>query len=180
VTAVVDDRVSNTAETRTSGLDLLLDYAFRLGGDRFRAEANANRVFRFDDKLTSASPWIHRLDTPFNPVRWRARAGLSWSHEALSAVAFLNYTGSYRDNRAAVIRPVHSFTTLDAGLALDGSATHLAWLRRLRVAFNVQNLLDARPPLLLPSPGSAAGIGYDPVNASGQGRIISVQLRGTW
>jgi hypothetical protein len=177
---VVDDRVSNTAETRTSGLDLLLDYAFRLGHDDFRAELNANRVFRFDDKLTSASPWIRRLNTPFNPVRWRARAGLSWRRGPVSAVTFLNYTAAYRDNRTSVVRPVHSFTTVDAGLALDGSATRLSWLKRLRLAFNVQNLLGAKPPLLLPSPGSTTGIGYDPVNASGRGRTLSLQLRATW
>jgi iron complex outermembrane recepter protein len=180
VVAVVDDRVANTAETRTSGLDLLLDYGFRLGRDEFRAELNANRVFRFDDKLTSASPWIRRLDTPFNPVRWRARGGLSWRRGPLSAVAFVNYTASYRDNRTLLIRPVHSFTTVDAGLALDGSATHLTWLKRLRLAFNVQNLFDAKPPLLLPSPGSSNGIGYDPVNASGRGRLASLQLRASW
>jgi len=180
VVAVVDDRVSNTAETRTSGLDLLLDYAFRLGRDDFRAELNANRVFRFDDKLTSASPWIRRLNTPFNPVRWRARAGLSWRRGAVSAVTFLNYTAAYRDNRTLVVRPVHSFTTVDAGLTLDGSATRLSWLKRLRLAFNVQNLLGAKPPLLLPSPGSTTGIGYDPVNASGRGRTLSLQLRATW
>lgn len=180
VVAVVDDRVSNTAETRTSGLDLLLGYGFRLGSDEFRAELNANRVFRFDDKLTSASPWIRRLNTPFNPVRWRARAGLSWRHGPVSAVSFLNYTASYRDNRTLVVRPVHSFTTVDASLALDGSATHLDWLKRLRLAFNVQNLFDAKPPHLVPGPGSSSDIGYDPVNASGRGRVLSLQLRGTW
>jgi outer membrane receptor protein involved in Fe transport len=180
VVAVVDDRVSNTAETRTSGLDLLLRYAFRLGSDELRAELNANRVFRFDDKLTTASPWIRRLNTPFNPVRWRARAGLSWGHGPVSLVSFVNYTGSYRDNRTLTVRPVHSFTTMDAGVAVDGSATRLAWLKRLRLALNVQNLFDAKPPLLLPDPGSSAGIGYDPVNASGRGRVLSLQLRGSW
>jgi outer membrane receptor protein involved in Fe transport len=180
VVAVVDDRVSNTAETRTSGLDVLLSYSFHLKRDDFRAELNANRVFRFDDKLTTVSPWIQRLDTPFNPVRWRARAGLSWRHGPVSTVAFLNYTGSYRDNRTLVTRPVRSFTTVDAGLALDGSAMQASWLKRLRLAFNVQNLFDASPPRLVPSPGSDAGIGYDPVNASGRGRLLSVQLRGSW
>jgi outer membrane receptor protein involved in Fe transport len=180
VVAVVDDRVSNTAETRTSGLDLLLGYGFRIGGDEVRAELNANRVFGFDDKLTSASPWIRRLDTPFNPVRWRARTGLSWRHGPVSAVTFLNYTAPYRDNRTLVVRPVHSFTTVDAGLALDGSATHETWQKRFRLAFNVQNLFDAKPPRLLPSPGSSSDTGYDPVNASGRGRVVSLQLRGTW
>lgn len=180
VVAVVDDRTANTAETRTSGLDLLVHYDLKAGRNLFGIELNANKVFRFDDKLTSASPWIHSLNTPYNPVSWRARAGLSWRRGAVSAVTFLNYTGAYHDNRTTVVVPVHSFTTLDAGVALDGAATRADWLRHLRVAFNVQNVFNTRPPHLALDPGTSRGLGYDPVNASGRGRFVSLQLRGTW
>lgn len=180
VVAVVDDRTSNTAETRTSGLDLLLHYDLKAGRNQFGIELNANKVFRFDDKLTSASPWIHALDTPYNPVSWRARTGLSWRRGAVSAVTFLNYTGAYRDNRTSVIVPVHSFTTVDAGVALDGAAIRSDWFRHLRLSLNVQNLFNARPPFLALDPGTSRGLGYDPVNASGRGRFVSLQLRGSW
>jgi outer membrane receptor protein involved in Fe transport len=177
VVAIVDARVSNTAETRTSGLDLLLDHAFELGSNRLHLSLNANKVFRFDDKLTKASPWIHTLNTPFHAVDWRARAGLSWSRGPLSAAAFLNYTDSYRDNRGLEERPVRSFTTVDAGLAFDGAQGRWAWARPFRLAVNVHNLFDGDPPRLLPDPGFSRGIGYDPVNATGRGRTVSLQLR---
>lgn len=177
VVAIVDARVSNTAETRTSGLDLLLNYAFELGSNRFNLTINANKVFRFDDKLTEASPWIHTLNTPFHAVDWRARAGLSWSRGPLSAVTFLNYTDSYRDDRGLEERKVRSFTTVDAGFAFNGAQGSWAWARPFRLALNVQNLFDADPPRLLPDPGFSRGIGYDPVNATGRGRTVSVQLR---
>lgn len=177
VVAIVDARVSNTAETRTSGLDLLLNYAFELGSNRFNLSLNANKVFRFDDKLTRASPWSHTLNTPFHAVDWRARAGLSWSRGPLGAVAFLNYTDSYRDNRGLEERPVRSFTTVDAGLAFNGAQGRLSWARPFRLALNVQNLFDTDPPRLLPEPGFSRGIGYDPVNATGRGRTFSLQLR---
>ncbi len=54
------------------------------------------------------------------------------------------------------------------------------WLEGTRIALNVQNLFDADPPRLFPDPGSTTGLGYDPVNATGRGRIVSVQLRTRW
>jgi outer membrane receptor protein involved in Fe transport len=180
VVVMVDARVANTAETRTSGLDLGLDYRFELGANRFRLELNANKVFSFDERLTAASPVIHSLNTPFHPVDLRARAGASWSRGAVSAVLFLNHSDSYRDNRRAIERRVRSFTTLDAGLAYSPSAGSALWLRNLRLALNVQNLLATDPPHLQPDPGSTRGVGYDPVNATGRGRTVSIQLRKGW
>lgn len=182
VAAILDARTSNTAETRTSGLDLLVHYDFSVGRDEFGVELNANKVFRFDDKLTSTSLWIQRLNTPFSPVDFRARGGLSWRRGPVSAVAFVNYTGPYSDNRGTPVVPIQSFTTVDAGVALDGSSSNIGWLKHVRVALNAQNLFDARPPHLAPdrSTRSKAGVGYDPVNASGVGRFISLQLRSVW
>lgn len=176
VVVIVDARTANTAETRTSGLDLGLEYAFELGASRFRLGLNANRVFRFDDRLTSSSPAIRTVNTPFHPVDWRARASLSWSRGPLSAALFVNYTDSYRDNRTPTVRGVRSFTTVDAGVAWTASQAQ-GPLRGLRLALNVENLFDSDPPHLQPEPGFTKDIGYDPVNATGRGRTISVQLR---
>ncbi|HEX3423752.1 MAG TPA: TonB-dependent receptor [Sphingomicrobium sp.] len=180
VRVIVDARVANTAETRTSGLDLGLDYAFALGADHFNFSLNANKIFRFDDRLTSASPVIHTLDTPYHPVDLRGRAGLSWSRGPISAVVFANYTTSYRDNRTATSLKIGSFTTFDAGVAWTSSSAGPSILRQLRLSLNVENLFDADPPTLLPDPGSTVGVGYDPVNATGRGRTISLQLRKHW
>lgn len=181
VVVLVDARVANTAETETSGIDLGLDYRFEVGGNRLRVDVNANRVLEFDERLTSASPVIQGLGTPYHAVDWRARVALSWSRGPLSLLLFANYTNGYRDNRSAAERRVGSFTTFDGGLAYDGpEETGPPLLRRLRIAFHVENLLDEDPPLLRPDPGSTRGIGYDPVNATGRGRILSVQLRKSW
>lgn len=180
VKVIVDARIANTAETRTDGLDLGLDYSFEVGANRFRLDLNANRIFRFDDRLTSASPVIHTLGTPYHPVDWRARAGLSWTLGPISAVLFANYVDGYRDNRGGASRTVASFTTIDAGLAFTGPTSGRSLLSNVRLALNVDNLFDADPPKLLPDPGSTSGVGYDPVNATGRGRTISIQLRKHW
>jgi outer membrane receptor protein involved in Fe transport len=180
VVAIVDARVANTARTRTSGLDLLLNYGFEVGRDRFDLEVNANKVFRFDNRLTRASPWIATVNTPFHPIDWRARAGLSWRRGPVSAAGFVNYTAAYRDNRSAQVRRVGSFTTVDAALALEVGGARRSAGRGIRIALNVSNLFDSRPPRLEPEPGFNRDIGYDPVNASGRGRTVSLQLRSSW
>jgi outer membrane receptor protein involved in Fe transport len=180
VVVIVDARTSNTAESRTSGLDLGADYAWALGPNRFRLGVNVNHVFRFDDRLTATSPVIHTLNTPFHALRWRARGGASWSRGSFSAVLFVNYAGPYRDRRAGASRPVHSYTTVDAGIAFNGSAKNGPLLNKLRLALNVQNLFDRSPPRILPEPGFTRDVGYDPVNASGRGRTVSFQIRRSW
>lgn len=177
VVLIVDARFSNTAQTRTSGIDLGVDYAFERAANRFRLELNANKVFRFDDRLVPTSPIVHQLNTPFHPISWRARGGLSWARGPWSANLFVNYTAPYRDNRAGTDRRVTSFTTVDGGIsyALERSATPL--LRDVRIALHVDNLFDAEPPRLALERGATRGIGYDPVNATGRGRAVSLQLR---
>jgi outer membrane receptor protein involved in Fe transport len=180
VDLIVDIRSSNTAETRTSGLDLGINYDFAIGRNKFRAELNANHIFRFDDRLTKASPVIHTLNTPFHPVDWRARGGLSWSLGPLAAWLYGNFTNAYRDTRSSPSMEVRSSTTFDAGASLSAPATAPQLLRGGRVALVVQNLFDADPPRLRPDPGFTKGTGYDPVNSTGRGRTVSVQLRKSW
>lgn len=181
VDLIVDARINNTAVTTTRGLDVEARYDFALGADRFSAQLNANHIFSFNDQLTTAAPVIATLDTPYRPVSWRARGGLSWSKGGWGANAYLNHVGSYRDNRTTNVVTVDAFTTLDAGLSYSFSGNSApAWLRGSQVSFTAQNLFDARPPRLLPDPGSTRSVGYDPVNASGRGRFLSMQLRKSW
>ena len=180
VIVMVDVRSSNTAETVTNGLDLGGSYDFSVGSSRLRVDVNANRVFRFDDRLTKSSPVIHTLNTPFHPVDWRARAGLSWSRGPWSAWLYGNFTNSYRDYRGPVVKKVDSWTTFDAGIALSGPTQGRKLLRNTRLSLIAQNIFDAAPPHLDPDPGFTKGTGYDPANASGRGRMISLQVRKSW
>lgn len=179
VTVIIDNRFGNTAVTSTQGIDLGVRYAFALGRNRFAADVNANYILSFDDQLTSAAPPISALNRPYRPVDLRARASLGWTREGWSGVIAANYTDSYRDDRTNVVRSIPSFTTVDAQLAYTfGGAARQD--RSLRVALDVQNLFDADPPKLLPDRGSTSGVGYDPVNASARGRVVSLVLRKVW
>lgn len=180
VRLLVDARVNNTAETTTSGFDLGLRYDFVVGENRFSADLNANHIFAFNDRLTSDSAAIRALNTPYRPIDWRVRGGIAWSRGGWSANIFTNYTGDYQDNRTANVRKVDSFTTIDARLAYVFAGQGNGLLAGTRISLNAQNLFDADPPRLASDPGLTRGLGYDPVNATGRGRVVSLQLRKTW
>lgn len=177
VDLIVDGRVGNTALTSTKGLDVTLRYGFNFARGRLSADINLNYILAFEEQLNATSPRIEALNRPYRPVDLRIRAGAAWSRDGWTANVAANHVDGYRDDRTSVPRAVDSFLTIDAGLAyrfergpLEGS----------RIALNVQNLFDAAPPRLLPDPGSTTGLGYDPVNATGRGRIVSLQLRTRW
>lgn len=178
VDILLDTRVSNTAETRTDGFDFIVRYAFETGGHQFVLDANVNHVLAFDNRLSTASPVSQSLDRVYGPPAWRARGGLAWSHGPWAGSLSVNYVDAYQDDRRAELVPVDSWTTVDLALSHDFAAP--GWLQGTRVSLYVENLFDDPPPPLLPDPGSTTGLGYDPINASGRGRFVSVQLRRSW
>ncbi|HYJ52558.1 MAG TPA: TonB-dependent receptor, partial [Allosphingosinicella sp.] len=180
VTVIVDSRVNNTAITRTSGLDANLRYAFSIGGNHLVASFNLNHIFSFTDQLRPGSPVIQALDTPYRPLDLRLRGQLGWSRAGWSANLFVNHAGGYRDDRGGRSLRIGSYTTLDLSLAYEARPGSPRWLRGARIALSADNLLDRAPPRLLPDPGTPAGPGYDPVNASARGRFVSLELRKSW
>lgn len=181
VSVIVDGRINNTAVTTTDGLDFNLGYRFSAGESRFVVNANLNYIFSFTDQLRASSAPIEALDSPYRPLSFRARTQLGWNRGGWSANVFVNYADAYLDDRGNRSLPISSWTTIDLGLAYEtDSSSAPAWLRGTRIALAVDNLFDRDPPRLLPDPGSTTGLGYDPVNASGRGRFVSLQLRRKW
>lgn len=180
VYVVLDDRVTNTAFTATSGLDLGLRYSFAFGGNLLVADGAVTHIFKFVDQLTPDSPVIDELNRPYQSLRWRARGGIDWSNGGWSGSLFVNYAGHYTDDRTSVLAPVRSYATVDANLAYAFPQAAPRWLHGARIALYAENLFDADPPYLAPDQGRSYGIGYDPVNASARGRFVAVQLRKSW
>lgn len=180
VDIVLDTRVTNTALTRTSGFDLGAHYAFEAGGHSFAIDANVNHIIRFEDRFLSGSPLVSSLARPYRPLAWRGRGGVSWSRGGWSGSLFVNHADSYIDDRRPAAVRVSAHTTADANLAYLFGAEGASWLRNMRIALFVENLFDNDPPYLALDAGRTTGLGYDPVNASGRGRFISLQVRKTW
>ncbi len=180
VDVVLDDRVANTAVTETSGIDLGLRYGFQVGASAFVLDANVTHIIAFDDQLTVTSPAVAALDRPYRPLDWRGRGGLSWTMRGWAGSLFVNHADGYRDDRRPIVTQIGAHTTFDAMLAYTFGQGDASWLRGTRIALFAENLFDNDPPRLVPDPGRTTGPGYDPVNASGRGRFLSVQVRRTW
>lgn len=180
VDILVDTRVNNTAETSTSGLDATVRYALEAGPNEFLLDLNVNHVLSFEDRFTSASPIVDSLDRVFGPLSWRVRGGVAWTRGPWSSSLYATHAGAYEDDRRAIVAAVDSWTTLDFSLSHAFGDDSPPWLRGSRIAVFAENLLDTRPPELDVEPGIGRGIGYDPVNASGRGRFVSLQLRKSW
>lgn len=180
VFVVLDDRVTNTAFTATSGIDLGLHYAFMLRDNAFVADANVTHIFKFDDQLRPDSPVIDELNHPYQALRWRGRAGISWSNGGWGGSVFVNYAGHYTDNRTTVLVPVKAYATVDANLSYAFPSAAPRWLHGTTISLYAENLFDADPPHLAPDQGRSTAIGYDPVNASARGRFVAVRLRKSW
>lgn len=177
---IVDNRISNTAVTSTDGLDFLASYDLQLGTHRIGLSAAATYLLSFEDQLTPLAPVIDGKNAVLRPVDLRGRASISWAHAGWNANLAVNYTDDYPDARFTPILHVSSHTSVDLGIAYGFAGVRRHWLSGLRITLNAVNVLDADPPFARPAPGRANGPGYDPVNASGLGRFVSLQLRKSW
>ena len=114
---------------------------------------------------------------------FRVRNTLSFSREALSVVAAINYTDEYRDTRTYYVGTpawrsnVSSWTTVDLTVNYDlGSVWPSAWSVQPKLTLSALNVFDRDPPYV----ANGNGFRYDGVNASALGRFVSVQFGLRW
>jgi len=178
VTIIIDDRTANSAETRIAGFDLNTSFGWRIGGSSFDALVNAVYMTRFDNRLVSTAPDQDVLNTVFNVPRFRARAGITWQNGSWSASGFVNYLNSMRDNRFTPSRNISSFAPVD--LTISYALPENGWTKGFQISMSVLNLFNEDPPYVSPQAGTTRSIGYDPANATGLGRSVSIEIRKQW
>jgi hypothetical protein len=180
INVILDLRRRNLSVSDTHGVDLSLAYDFEIGAAKVKTGINGTYIIDLKTQVTPTSVAIDAVSTIYNPPHVRARAFVGWSERGWSANAFVNYTGTYTDNRTATNLPVASFTTIDSRLAYDFSGLKKGGvLDGLTISGSVQNLFDRNPPhLAVVNPLS--DMGFDPTNASPLGRLVSLELRKVW
>ena len=177
--AIVDFRLLNSARTKTDGLDFSVRYGLDTGAwGRFDFELSGSYILSFQEAFGPGSPVSDLVDTVGNPVDLFMRNSVSWrSHAGLSLAAFVNYRDGYRDPLSNPQRDVDSWTTLDLTVAYNTEDRLQALgLGNTTFLVGVQNVLDADPPFV----NNPIGVGYDPANATPQGRFVSVTMIKQW
>lgn len=174
---IVDRRIANLATAKVRGLDLMLNYGRDLFGGRLDLSANASYLVDFKQRVTEQSPERDLVDTPRNPVDLKARGSAAWTSagDRYGVRVALNYVDGYRDTVSIPNADVDAYATVDLQLSARLGESEKA----PRLALNIANLFDARPPYFRGN-DALFRLGYDPTNADALGRVISLQLVKSW
>jgi hypothetical protein len=184
VGAIYRGGTTNLSRRLYRGLDFTAEYRVKTGWGSFGGTANLVYTRRYDEQASAAQPAVDRLDTPFQPLNFKARVGGFLARGGATGTVSLNYADTYEDNRFAAIRGVDAFVTVDATLALDLAQTLGAAFAGTTLRLSALNVFDQDPPELrgLTSVNNrfTGDLGYDVVNATARGRYLSVSLNRKW
>jgi iron complex outermembrane receptor protein len=121
---------------------------------------------------------VRATDHIFYPVSLRGRFNAGWARDGWNVNLFANYVGGYLNDQTlsdnGVRRPFHKVkanTTYDLGIGYMVLKDSASFAKGVRVALNIQNLLNQAPQVVLTN--NAA---FDAANSSVLGRVFSLQL----
>jgi outer membrane receptor protein involved in Fe transport len=177
VIAFVNNNNVNAGRQWAHGVDLLASYRGSIGTDEIALVANASYLVSHR-RISVAQPDLPLAGILFNPPHWRGRASATWIHDGFSLNATANYTGKLSDTRftPAVDIPDQARFDLTARYRVDLSRAR--WLRGLEITLGVENVFDARPPVIFSS--LVSDTPYDSTNYSPLGRVVSIGIAASW
>lgn len=180
IRAIVDERYRNLAGVRMSGLDFSIRQRWDSSIGNWGVELSGTRLLKNVEQIVRGVPEVSQMNAVWRPVDLRLRSSVSFTRGPLTTVAFVNYTDSYRDNRAFAGpsgREVASWTTVDFTLQYDLSEVLASkGLEETSVTLTAVNLFDRDPPYVV----SNVGLNFDGANASPLGRFIAAQVTVKW
>ncbi len=173
-----DDRYLNISREKLRGVDLTLDAHFPTSVGEASAGINATRTLTHYQQLTEEALPATIFNFVGEPAGFRARANAGLTHGSFGGFLFVNYTGSYNNQFTTPYSRIASWTTVDLTLQFDstplvanGPFSHIA------VVASAQNLLNRDPPLFT---YNYSGLLFDPANANGLRRYLSLAIRKKW
>ena len=179
VTLYVDGRNNNLGQSNTSGIDFSVNW--RVPTDNagiFTLNGSATYLTNYKIAVSPAGTPIDKRNTIFNPLKFKARASLTWEFDALLAQATLTHVNGYLNTAITPNQKVSSFNPVDLVLAFKlGKMGAPAALEGVTLKLEVRNLFDAAPPYVNLAPSSNGSGGYDATAASPLGRVIAASLR---
>ncbi len=171
--AIIDVSQRNIAVVEMRGMDLNANYALQTRLGTFDFAIGGSDTFSYDQAPTADAPAIDVLDTVGNPVKLRLRGGVSWHIADWSASASANYSSGYKDITFTPARNVDSWTTVDLGADYRVPA-RVRWLAGTKIFLGATNIFNKLPPFV------NTLLGYDPANATLEGRMGSIQITKAW
>jgi len=152
------------------GFDLTARYPFRVGGQSFAVDAAGSWLLDYETRPTPAAEARQVVGLSGYPGRLRARTGLTWIGEAISASLHWSHVSEVRDRQGETVEPWNTVETQVAWTPSSGG-----W-QGLRLALSIQNLFDEDPPFH----NAPTGYGFDAGQANPMGRVFALQLIKRW
>ena len=183
----------NVLNLEVAGLDVAAAYGWDTSVGNFNVGIAVTHKTQFDQYFGSNGTVFSVLgtagfNTTFPSVENEGRLSFGYERENLQVNAFYNYLGSYRNwSGAAAVQPtrtaglpnggggdpVDSFSTVDLNVSYRLGNTQLF--------LDAVNLLDEEPPqyntFAIGGNNGVGAAGYDPINASPLGRVLTLGVR---
>jgi len=180
VTLFVDGRSQNLGVSITRGIDFTGTWKADIGADdHLLFNVSGTYLTRYNIAVTPAAPLVDRRNVIFNPLKFKARASMTWDHGPLSARILATHVGGYTNNLSNPVQSVKSYTPVDLTLTWrvgDQQATGF-FEKGLTLAIEVRNLFDIEPPYVNLAPNGNGGGGYDATASDPIGRLLAVSVR---
>jgi iron complex outermembrane receptor protein len=141
---------------------------------------NASGTYLTDYRVavTPTAPLLDQRNLIFRPLKFKARASVTWDHGPLTARAQAVHVGGYTNNVIVPNQQVASYTPVDLTLSWRvASAASNPFGGELAISFEVRNVLDEDPPYVNIAPSGNGSGGYDATAASPVGRLFAVSVR---
>jgi len=179
----VDGRNRNLGTSLMSGVDFQLQQRLQTQAiGSFKFNLDGTYLTKFDAAVTAQGRRVDRLNTIFNPLKFRARGGVTWDYGSVSTRMLINYVNSYDNNNVTPVQKVGAYTPIDLGVTFHGD--NVTWLgafgKGLSVGIEVTNALDKDPPYVNVGQSGNGGGGFDPTAANPIGRLIGVRVQKNW
>lgn len=178
VVAIVQGGYANATAQKVTGFDFSVRQSFGLSDGSLDVFANAT-VLKLKQRTLVTLPEQTLSGTIYNPPKFKARGGATWTNGGLSVTGILNHIAGETDTGIIPNQHIGSWTTVDANLAYSFQSNS-GLTKGIKLALSVSNLFDQDPPYS-PSAGLVyTGLSYDSTNASIVGRFISFSISKAW
>jgi iron complex outermembrane receptor protein len=182
---ILDARTQNIGTVKQDGLDFQFQYEHHFGFGTVQAGTLVTKILTLKQSILPNGPAVNDvLDTIGFPNSLRIRSNVGIVSGGVRAALFLNHIGSYLNNANIQVNgvalpnlKVPGWTTFDLSLGYEFQSKS-GLLKGFAVNFNVQNLFDKDPPVVLNGTGAGGApiLAFDEVNANPFGRSFQIEL----
>ena len=176
VIAILYDQYTNATAQTAKGVDASVRDTFPVKVGDLSVFANATWLNLRQQTLIT-QPMRTLSGKIYYAPKFRARGGLSWRWDGLSASSIVNFISAETDTAATPLQPVASWTTVDGTVSYAFGSGSGA-LSRVKLALSATNLFDKVPPRTHSQASTLPQ--FDPTNASIIGRFVNLTISKAW